>query len=217
MFNLNDYELLEYIKEDVPYVDLTTYLQDSNTKKAQLEIFTREDVVVSCTPEAARIAELLGCEVLSYLSPKSTATANSVLLSFTGEYEKVHQAWKLSQVLLEYACKMATYAKQMKSLAGEVNPHCEILTTRKSFPFAKRFCIKAILDGGALPHRLGLSESILFFPQHRSIYADDESFYMKIKDIKSRLPEKKIVVESNNFQDAKHYSKVVLMFYKWIK
>lgn len=202
MFDLDDNELLEYIKDDVPYFDLTTYIQESGDKKAKLEVFTREEVVVSCSREAARIAQLLGCEVLTCIPEKKVAKEGEVLLSFFGSYEKVHQAWKLTQVLLEYSCKMATYTASMKKCIQEVNPTCELLATRKSFPFAKRLCIKAIMNGGAMPHRLGVSESILFFAQHRVIYESDAVFYTHIEKLKLKIPEKKFIVESENFEDA---------------
>ncbi|MBN2250435.1 MAG: molybdenum ABC transporter, partial [Campylobacterales bacterium] len=62
MLRIDDHTLMEYLKEDVPYFDLTTALQESSGKRAKLEIFTREEVIVSCSEEAKRVAELLGCE-----------------------------------------------------------------------------------------------------------------------------------------------------------
>lgn len=202
MFDLDDNELLTYIKGDVPYFDLTTYMQESGNKKAKLEIYTREEVMVSCSKEASRIAQLLGCEILTCIPERHVAHEGEVILSFFGSYEKVHQAWKLTQVLLEYSCKMATYTNNMLKIIKAVNPTCELLATRKTFPFSKRLCIKAIMDGGAMPHRLGLSESILFFAQHRTVYNNNEEFYKEILNFKTRLPEKKIIVESETFEDS---------------
>ena len=65
----------------------------------------------------------------------------------------------------------------MKKEIDEVNSNCELLGTRKNFPFAKKFCIKSIMSGGAMPHRLGLSETVLFFPNHRVVYEDKHDFY----------------------------------------
>ncbi|MEA3330816.1 MAG: ModD protein [Campylobacterota bacterium] len=203
MFSLNDNELLEYIKEDISYFDLTTYIQNSSDKKAKMEIFTREDIVVSCSEEASRIVELLGCRVDFVIPSKQIVKAGEVILSFSGDYEKVHQAWRSSQVILEYSCKIATFTYEMKQEISEVNKNCELLTTRKTFPFSKKFCIKSIMMGGAMPHRLGLSETILFFPHHRVIYADNNAFYRAISGFKVKTPEKRIVVETNNFDDAK--------------
>ncbi len=202
MFKLNDNELLEYINEDVPYLDLTTTLQDAPNKNAKMEIFTREDVIVSCSEESARVAELLGCKVEFVLPSKSKAKAGDTLMSFSGSYENIQSAWRATQLLLEYSCKIATYAHNMKSKIDEVNSRCELLVTRKHFPFAKKFCIKSIMCGGAMPHRLGLGETVLFFAHHRKIYRDDTEFYDAIKDIKGRAVEKKIIVEPQNIDDA---------------
>ncbi len=203
MYNLFDNELTEYIKEDLPYLDLTTHLQGEVHKKARLEIFTREDITVSCSEEAARIAELLGCKVEGFIPSSRIAGNGDTILSFTGDYNKVHAAWRLSQIMLEYSCKISTTTANMVEAIKNENPDCELFSTRKSFPFAKRFCIKAVVAGGATPHRLGLSETILLFNQHRVIYENDEAFYSAIKEFKTKAPEKKIVVESEILEEAK--------------
>ena len=59
------------------------------------------------------------------------------------------------------------------------------------------------MSGGAMPHRIGLSETILFFAHHRIIYESQNKFYESLKDIKYKAVEKKIVVESADFEDAK--------------
>ncbi|MBD3797875.1 MAG: molybdenum ABC transporter, partial [Campylobacterales bacterium] len=40
MLRIDDHALMEYLKEDVPYLDLTTALQEASDKKTRLEIFT---------------------------------------------------------------------------------------------------------------------------------------------------------------------------------
>ncbi|MFA7083048.1 MAG: ModD protein [Arcobacteraceae bacterium] len=198
-----DTELYEYIKEDLPYFDLTTSLQNSSNVQVSLEIYTREEIVLSCIEEAARIAVLLGCQVKFCLKSKEKAQKGEILLCYEGEYEKVHKSYKLIQVLLEYSCKISTRAYEMKKLIDEVNPNCELLTTRKTIPFAKKFCIKAILAGGAMPHRLGLSETILFFESHQVLYSTKEEFYNFLKQLSQTVSEKKIVVEAQSIEESK--------------
>jgi molybdenum transport protein len=202
MFNLNDSELLTYIEEDIPYLDLTTHMQDIENKKAKLEIITREELLVSCMEESCRIAELLGCTVESFIPSKQKANKGDVVLSFSGDYNDVHKAWRSAQVLLEYSCKISTYTYKMKKEIESVNKNCELLTTRKTFPLAKKFCIKAVMSGGAMPHRLNLGETIVFFNNHRIVYKTDKEFYENIKEFKIKAPEKKVVVESESFEDA---------------
>ncbi len=202
MFNLSQQDLLEYINEDIPYFDLTTLLQNCIDQQVRIDIFTREEVVVACSEEAAKIAEYFNCQVLSTIPSTQSAKQDAVILSYQGDYNQVHQAYRLTQILLEYSCKIASYTFLMNQAIRQVNPNCELLTTRKTFPFAKKFCIKAAMCGGAMPHRLGLSETILFFNAHRIIYQNDAEFYSFIQQLKPHVVEKKIVVESENFDDA---------------
>ncbi|MDM5271377.1 ModD protein [Sulfurovum sp. zt1-1] len=202
MLRIDDHTLMEYFKEDVPYFDLTTSLQEQSSKSVRLEIFTREDVIVSCSEEAKRVAELLGCDIEYWIPSKQKARKGETLLIMSGTYETVHQVWRSVQNILEYSCKIATYTHEMKEAIISENPHCELLTTRKNFPFAKSFCIRSVINGGAMPHRLGLGETVIFFPHHRIVYPSTEAFYEEIAMLKKKAPEKKIVIESDTFEEA---------------
>jgi molybdenum transport protein len=202
MFNLSIHELEKYIQDDLPYFDLTTSLQNCNSVKAQIEVFTREDIIVSCSEEAAKIAELLNCKIEFFEKSKTKIEKGSTILKYSGDYEDIHKAWRLTQILLEYSCKISTYSYQMKEKIEKINPSCELLTTRKTFPFSKKFCIKAAFCGGAMPHRLNLSETVLFFEGHRILYKNNVEFYEDLKRIKTKIPEKKLNVESDNFEDS---------------
>lgn len=203
MFDLDMEELREYVKGDVPYLDITTHLQNVDDKIARLSIFTREDIVLSCTEETRKIAQMHDCEVKKFVKSGRLIKAGEVFFVIKGDYNDIHKVWRLCQILLEYSCKIATYTHEMVSQTKEVNPNCQILGTRKTIPFAKRFSIKALLNGGGFPHRLGLSESILFFAQHRVVYKNDDEFFAQIPIYKQKAPEKKIVIETENFSDAK--------------
>ena len=208
MFNLTTSELEKYIQDDLPYFDLTTSLQNCNNAIAQIEVYTREDIIVSCSEEASKIAELLNCKVDFFVKSKNKIKKDGTILRFSGLYEDIHKAWRLSQILLEYSCKISTYAYQMKEKIERINPACELLTTRKTFPFSKRFCIKAAFCGGAMPHRLNLSETVLFFEGHRILYKNNEEFYEDLKRIKTKIPEKKLNVESESLKDSINLMKI---------
>lgn len=208
MFNLSTFELEKYIQDDLPYFDLTTSLQNCNNVLAQIEVYTREDIIVSCSEEAAKIAELLNCKVDFFVKSKNKLEKGSTILRFSGLYEDIHKAWRLTQILLEYSCKISTYAHEMKEKIEKINPSCELLTTRKTFPFSKRFCIKAAFCGGAMPHRLNLSETVLFFEGHRILYKNNQEFYEDLKKIKTKIPEKKLNVESESFEDSINLMKI---------
>jgi len=198
---LSDAEILDYINEDLPYFDLTTSLQDID-KKASLEIYSRDEICVSCVDVAASIARLLGCESEILVKNSQICKAGDVIIKIYGSYEDVHKAWKLAQVALEYASAIATYTNKMSKAAKNVNEKCEVLATRKSFPFAKKFCVKAVLEGGGGMHRLGLSDSVLFFKNHIKAYASFDEFISHLPEFKAKMVERKICVEAENLDEA---------------
>ena len=198
---LSDAEILDYINEDLPYFDLTMSLQNID-KKASLEIYSRDEICVSCVDVAASVARLLECESEIVVQNSQICKAGDVIIKIYGDYEDVHKAWKLVQVALEYASAIATYTNKMVKTAKSVNEKCEVLATRKSFPFAKKFCVKAVLEGGGGMHRLGLSDSILFFKNHIKAYASFDEFISHLPEFKAKMVERKICVEAENLDEA---------------
>jgi molybdenum transport protein len=203
MINFSDQELWNYIREDISYFDLTTHLLAPAEQKVILSIVTREEIVVACNDDAARIAELLGCKVIAKAQSGIMVKKGSTLLEIYGDGQSIHKAWKVCQVFLEHACALATHAHKMLTKAQSVNPDCEVLVTRKSFPFSKQFSIHALMCGGVMPHRLGVSESVLIFDHHRSLFENHDAFEDALKKIKKRCVENKLVVESQTLDDAK--------------
>lgn len=204
---LSDAEILSYINEDIPYFDLTTSLQNID-KKASLEIYSRDEICVSCVDVAASVARLLGCESEIFVQNSQICKAGDIIIKICGSYENVHKTWKLAQVALEYASAIATYTNKMVNAAKCVNKKCEVLATRKSFPFAKKFCVKAVLEGGGGIHRLGLSDSILFFKNHMKAYGSFDKFLSHLPEFKAKMAERKVCIEAENLDEANKLLKV---------
>ena len=93
--------------------------------------------------------------------------------------------------------------KKLVDIAKSVNPYIEIVTTRKQFPGAKKLSIKAVLAGGGYPHRLGLSETVLVFPNHTVFFGGLDNFLKQLPAIKKRLFEKTLTVEAKSLEEAK--------------
>ena len=64
-------------------------------------------------------------------------------------------------------------------------------------PGCKDLLAEAIMAGGAFPHRLGLSETVLVFEHHMTFMGGFEAFVQRIPEIKSRCIEKKFFVEAS--------------------
>jgi molybdenum transport protein len=202
MYCMPDNDIENLIEEDVPYGDLTTSLLGIGGMKGEIAFRTRKDTRICCTEEAARVLEKCGAEVSRCESGGTDVPAETVFLIAKGPAEALHRGWKVALNILEYASGIATRTKQIVENARAENPGIYVLTTRKSFPGTKKISVKAILAGGALPHRLGLSETILVFKQHTVFVGGLEAFLKNMDTMTANAPEKKIIVEVDNAEEA---------------
>lgn len=202
MMYFSDDELDHLIREDVPFLDLTTHVTGIGAAKGSIRYITREPTVICCTEEALRIFQKLGLFTLSMLPSGSVVPAGTVVMEAQGSAHAIHTAWRVALNLLEYASGIATRTHKMVERVQQVAPHVSVVTTRKSTPWAKKMTLKAALSGGALPHRLGLSETVLVFDEHIRFMADFDTFLSQVSILKARLGEKMVVAEAHTHDTA---------------
>jgi molybdenum transport protein len=158
--------------------------------------------VVCCTEEAVRLLEKCGAKLLFSIPSGTIAEPGTLILRAEGSAGALHAGWKAALNLLEYASGIATRTRAIVERARAANPDVSLVTTRKSFPGTKKVAIKAIMAGGALPHRLGLSESILVFPHHTVFLGGLEPFLENLPALKTSAPEQRIIVEAQTPEEA---------------
>ena len=202
MVYISDEFIDNLIKEDVPYIDLTTLALGIGEKDGIIRYKSREDTVICGSEEVSRIFSKLNIETISFKETGSVVRPGDIIIEGKGKVEALQMAWKISMNILEYSSGIATRTKTLVDKAKEVNPDIEIFTTRKIFPGTKVLSIKAIIAGGAFPHRLGLSETVLIFKQHTNFLGGIDGLIAKLKDIKTKLVEKKIIVEVEDKDSA---------------
>jgi len=185
-----------FISEDVPYLDLTSYVLGIGEQPARMEYFTREECILAGGDVVTRMAETLGCTVCARVADGSHLIASQTFLAVEGNAGALHQLWKVGLNAFDHLSAVATKTRAMVDAVHAVNPRCEVLTTRKSMPGVKDLLTSAIIAGGAFPHRLGLSETILVFEQHLAFIGGLEGFLAQLPDIKARCREKKVFVEA---------------------
>lgn len=199
---INDSEITRFIEEDVPYGDLTTTLLGIGNEPGEIVFTTREKTILCCTEEAGRVLERSGAAVCMSLPSGSVVEPGTVILKAAGTATALHAGWKVALNLLEYASGIATRTGEIVGKARAANPGISVVTTRKSFPGTRKVAMKAIMSGGAFPHRLGLSESVLVFSQHTTFFGGLEAFLAMMADLKRRAPEQKILVEADTAKEA---------------
>lgn len=186
---LSDEALSRLLAEDVPFGDLTTASLGLQNRLGRLEFHARGAMTVCGVEEAVRLFELAGADARAIVLSGAVAEDGALLLTAEGSADALHRAWKTAQTLMEWASGIATGATALVRAAAPVPVAC----TRKNAPGTKALSMKAIQAGGAIMHRLGLSETLLVFAEHRRFL--DEPPSATIARLRTRQPEKKIVVE----------------------
>ena len=186
-----------FIEEDVPYIDLTCEVLGVHNQPGEMEYFTRESCVLAGTDIARRIMRNLGCEVLASSEDGQLVSAGQTFFTVRGAAADLHAAWKVCLNVFDHLSAVAMKTRSMVDAVHAVNPECEVLTTRKSMPGAKDLLTCAVMAGGAFPHRLGLSETVLVFEQHLAFFGGFNRFVEEMPRIKARCVEKKLFVEAD--------------------
>ena len=201
MIFFQTHEIEAWINEDAPMVDLTSHLLGIEQQSAELSIKTRHPTRLTLMEEAARIFEILGARVVHCSHSGQDVDSDTLILQVVGRADALHRGWKVAMNLLEYLCGVATHTAQMSSQVASVSA-IPLLVTRKHLPGMKKPMIKAILNGGAHPHRLGLSETVLVFENHLNIIGGRDALAHKIQAMKHAACEKKISIECDTLQQA---------------
>ncbi|NLC51767.1 MAG: ModD protein, partial [Firmicutes bacterium] len=189
MLNITNETLERWLKEDIPYLDLTTFVLGIGNQEGEMQIYSRENAVICGTEEVKRLCDLKGAEVIGYIPSGGKVSANEVIITIKGKASTLHMLWKTCQNILEYASAIATRTDKLVRKARKYNEQITIVSTRKVFPGTKELSIKAVLCGGGYPLRLGLSETVLIFQQHRNFLSSAE-YIKKLAELKSHVSEK---------------------------
>lgn len=197
-----DAELDSWIEEDVPYGDLTTQVLGFGELIGTITYETRAETVICATEEVSRIFAKLGLRVTKAVPTGTVVPAGEAFFAGKGTADALHTAWKSCGRVLESACGVATRTRQFVAASRSGNADIMVATTRKSFPGTKKLVSKAVLAGGAVFHRLGLSETILVFDEHIRFLGGLDAFIARMPALKAGMPEKKIVAEAHDAATA---------------
>ena len=199
---LSDEDLTRLLADDVPAGDLTTETLGIAAVPGRVEFRARGAMCVSGLEEARRLFELAGvahCRI--YATSGAHVEAGAMLLTTEGRAGALHRAWKTAQNLVEWMSGLATSAAALVEAAHPLPVAC----TRKNVPGAKALSIKAVRSGGAIMHRLGLSETLLIFAEHRMFM--DMQPADALCHLHARQPEKRCVVEVGSIEEALAWAK----------
>jgi molybdenum transport protein len=194
-------ELERLLFDDAPHGDLTTEMLGLGPRPGVMRFSARNAMVAALTAEAAALLELAGATVELCANDGQRLAPGAEILRANGPACALLRGWKVAQTLIEIWSGVATSARDIVEAARAVAPDICVACTRKNTPGVKGFSVAAVKAGGAVMHRLGLSETILVFPEHRAFLPDDS-----LADVATRLrlaaPEKKLVIEVGGVEDG---------------
>ncbi|MBB5046740.1 molybdenum transport protein [Rhodopseudomonas rhenobacensis] len=192
-------ELERLLADDVPYGDLTTEALGIGAAWGQMQFFARDPMLLALAEDAAAIIELAGGRVELHATSGTRLAPGAAILTAEGAAAALLKSWKVAQTLIEIWSGVASAARDIVDAATAVSPGPVVACTRKNTPGTKRFAVAAVKAGGAVMHRLGLSETLLVFAEHRGFLGDET-----LTDTASRLrrgaPEKKLVIEVSSVE-----------------
>jgi molybdenum transport protein len=194
-------ELEQLLADDVPYGDLTTDALGIGDAPGLMEFTARDTMVLALAEDAAAIIELAGCRVELFASSGTLLEQGSPILTAYGPVSALLRSWKVAQTLIEIWSGVATDARAIVDVATAVAPQIAVACTRKNVPGTKRFAVAAVKAGGAIMHRLGLSETVLVFPEHQA-FLGKEPFVGLVERLRRSAPEKRLVIEVTTLEAA---------------
>ena len=198
----SQYEIDALILEDVPLHDETVRSLGMPNVRGEMMIHTREAGVMSGMRLLAKMARTLDCVAEVFVADGEDFESGELVIRVQGRAHDLHKLWKQGVCLLEYMAGVATFTADLLAKARTVNPNITLAATRKALPGSRKLLQQAVLHGGGMIHRAGLSETVLIFAQHRAFMLDGNDWHSMISRMKQASPEKKIMVEAETASDA---------------
>ena len=198
MIYFSDKELDDFLLEDIYRGDLTTHALGLEKVPAKIEFKRKNAGMVAGISVAERLLKKLGITPQVYVNEGEAVEAGALLLSAVDSADKLQQAWKVVQLILEWSCGVAQYTAEMIANAKAINPNAVVACTRKSIPNTRKLATNAVLAAGGHIHRQGLSETLLVFTNHRNLLAEPNN-WTHMETLKREAPENKVTLEADNF------------------
>jgi len=201
MLSFYDSELARLLDDDVPFGDLTTDQLGLDGVSGRMDFSARSPMVVALVEAAARILEIAGAQVARTARSGDALAAGAPILAAQGPAPALLRGWKVAQTLVEIWSGVASATRGILDEARAENPEICVACTRKNTPGTKKFAAAAVEAGGAVMHRLGLSETVLVFPEHLAFMPGATLEEVAAK-LRRQLPEKKLAIEVKTHEQA---------------
>ena len=202
MIFFTEAEIDQLIEDDVPAGDLTTSLLDLSGRWGTIVLKARDEMTVCCTEEAERLYRKAGLEVLRLVPSGTRLHPGDLLIEARGDSRAIHLIWRTGGAMIEFASGIAGRTRQLVEAAQAGNTATSVAGTRKHPPFVKKMALKALMAGGGVAHRTGLSDTILIFREHLVFTGGYPAVPDLVRSVRQKQKERLIVIEAHSKEEA---------------
>jgi molybdenum transport protein len=190
------------LREDAPYGDLTTLALGIGEARGQVVLRAGATMTLCCAEEAETLFRLAGCtEVHRVAASGALLEEGGTILTAVGSAASLNLAYRVAQALMAATSGVATRAARIRAEARSARPDIVVACTRQHLPGAKDIMLKAIMTGGCVPHRLGLSDSLMVGGAQRP-FLGREPAHRWVSRLRAAQPGRRLMVEASSVDEA---------------
>ena len=162
-------QLESFLLEDAPFGDMTSCALLPEGMRAKAVIEFRENGVLAGGDEILRLFSAHEVDIVMHAYDGDMIPAHSIIATLAGSVHEILLIERTALNLLSRMSGIATKTRRYVDLLATKDSHCRIAGTRKTAPGLRMLDKKAMIVGGADPHRFTLSDAILIKDTHRML------------------------------------------------
>lgn len=194
-------KLLQFLKEDISYGDLTSDLVPNIPIHAN--IISKQEGVICGLNFAEILLESLDVEVSSLFSDGDTIRLGDIILQLRGLSRAILASERTILNLLMRLSGIATQTRKLVDRLKQTGQNTIIASTRKTTPGFRYFEKYAIKIGGGDPHRWNLSDTVLIKENHLRLLGEEAISIILNQSMKMTSFTKKVEIEVENLSELR--------------
>jgi nicotinate-nucleotide pyrophosphorylase (carboxylating) len=159
-------KLLEYLREDIGFGDITSNSIIPANLHAEATITLNSDGIIAGVRESSCIFQLADIKVLEHADDGAQGRKGQVILRVKGMAKSILTVERTALNILMRMSGIATLTHRLVGEAHSVNPEVKLACTRKTTPGFRAFEKRAVELGGGDTHRLRLDDAVLIKSNH---------------------------------------------------
>jgi nicotinate-nucleotide pyrophosphorylase (carboxylating) len=210
---LTEEKLMEFLKEDIGYGDITSNAIIDEDARAQARLYFREEGVAAGLEVASAILNLFGCSVDPYAADGQLVPPEKTLLEAEGPARALLAVERTILNLVGRMAGISSTVAETVAKAKRVNPEIRVAATRKTAPGLRDFDKRAVELGGGDTHRFRLDDCVLIKDNHLNFGLTMTEAIQRVKEGVSFT--KKVEVEVTSLIEAEEAAEAgadIIMF-----